>query len=142
MDNLISGQVAKKLELPLQDHPTPYLVTWIRYGDTVQIAQQCSVPLLIGKSYKGTVICDVTEMDATHILLGRPWQFDVDVVHKSCLNQYVIKVGDHKVALLALPSGDRQETREKPNLLVQLRGEFEKELEGWALVVKEIPDCV
>jgi len=27
-------------------------------------------------SYKDEVLCDVVPMEVTHVLLGRPWQFD------------------------------------------------------------------
>jgi hypothetical protein len=28
------------------------------------------------RKYKDEVLCDVVHMHATHLLLGRPWQFD------------------------------------------------------------------
>lgn len=49
--------------------------------------------------YKEEVLCDVVNMDVTHVLLGRPLQYDVDASHKGRSNKYIIKVDDMKVAL-------------------------------------------
>lgn len=35
------------------------------------------MPISIGKFYQDEVECDVVDMDASHILLGRSWQHDV-----------------------------------------------------------------
>ena len=44
--------------------------------------QQCNLPLSLVKHYLSNVLSDVVDMDASHVLLGRPWQFDVDTTHK------------------------------------------------------------
>lgn len=49
--------------------------------------------------YKDEVTCDVALMSASHVLLGRPWQFDRDVVHDGRGNTYSISK-DGKCALL------------------------------------------
>ena len=38
------------------------------------------VKLSIGK-YEDSVLCDVVPMEACHVLLGRPWQFDKKTMH-------------------------------------------------------------
>ena len=43
----------------------------------------------IGKCYVDEVVCDVVEMDACHLILGRPWQYHVDATHKCKDNVYV-----------------------------------------------------
>lgn len=40
---------------------------------------------LLGNIIKDEVLCDVVEMDAHHVLLGRPWQFDIDAIEKASL---------------------------------------------------------
>ncbi|XP_074314303.1 uncharacterized protein LOC141649516 [Silene latifolia] len=40
--------------------------------------------------YKDEVLCDVIPMDACHLLLGRPWQFDKDVTHHGRSNEYTL----------------------------------------------------
>ncbi|XP_074289016.1 uncharacterized protein LOC141614159 [Silene latifolia] len=39
-------------------------------------------------SYVDVILCAVVPMDACHVLLGRPWQFDRNVVHHSRSNEY------------------------------------------------------
>ncbi|GJW43295.1 hypothetical protein Tco_0072094 [Tanacetum coccineum] len=43
------------------------------------------VPLAIGKHYNELVTCDVVDMESYHILLGRPWQHDMDATHQGAL---------------------------------------------------------
>ena len=38
--------------------------------------------------YTDTVICDVLPMDACHLLLGRPWQYDHHATHEGRSNTY------------------------------------------------------
>ena len=38
--------------------------------------------------YTDTVICDVLPMDACHLLLGRPWQYDRHATHEGRSNTY------------------------------------------------------
>lgn len=59
----------------MDKHPNPYKLGWIRNGEVAKVINTCVVPLAIRKSYAYMVLCDMVEMDATHIILGRPWQF-------------------------------------------------------------------
>ena len=43
------------------------------------LTHQVLVSFQIGK-YEDEVLCDVVPMEATYILLGRPWQFDRRVI--------------------------------------------------------------
>ena len=44
----------------------------------------------VGK-YKDEVLCDVVPMHATHLLLGRPWQFDRKAKHDGFKNGYSLE---------------------------------------------------
>ncbi|GKB91371.1 retrotransposon protein, putative, ty3-gypsy subclass, partial [Tanacetum coccineum] len=48
----------------------------------IEVTEICKVPLAIGKHYNELVTCDVVDMEACHILLGRPWKHDVDTTHQ------------------------------------------------------------
>ena len=37
------------------------------------VTQQCRVTFFMGKCYVDEVVCDVVEMDACQLILGRPW---------------------------------------------------------------------
>jgi hypothetical protein len=34
------------------------------------------------------VECDVVPMDVCHLLLGRPWEYDLNATHEGCFNHY------------------------------------------------------
>lgn len=84
-----------------------------------QISNVCCVTFSIGKYYQDEALCDVIEMDACHILLRRPWKFDVDATYKGRDNLYYFWWRDRKIVLM--PPEDKatssQRVEEKNNLL-------------------------
>lgn len=101
------------------------------------------MPLSIGRRYKDEIVCDVVNMDATHVLLGRPWQYDVHANHKGRTNHYVIQVESMGISFLPHPA-ERSKQTEKPNLMVHSQKEFKHVLsvnsEGLVIVVKEVTE--
>jgi len=83
-ENLVSKVMVEKLNLNFEKHPMPYHVTWIKKGNEVIIDKRCLICFSIRNTYEDEVWCDVIPMDACHILLGRPWQFDRRVLHDRC----------------------------------------------------------
>ena len=59
------------------------------------------MPFSIGK-YKDEVLCDVVPMEATHILLGRSWQYDRKTLHDGLTNKISFTFHRHKVTLKSL----------------------------------------
>lgn len=47
-------------------------------------------------------------MDACHILLGRPWQFDVDVTHKGRDKSYMFQWNGKRIIVAPLGSKQRE----------------------------------
>ncbi|XP_039120519.1 uncharacterized protein LOC120256922 [Dioscorea cayenensis subsp. rotundata] len=84
-ENLISREMVNQLKLKLRKHPHPYKIGWIKSMGEIKVTEQCEIEFSIGK-YKDKVVCDVVDMDACQIMLGRPWQFDVDAHHKGRAN--------------------------------------------------------
>ncbi|GJX89806.1 gag-pol polyprotein [Tanacetum coccineum] len=64
----------------------------------------------IGKSYQDQVLCEVIPMDACHILLGRPWKYDRQVMHDGHQNTYFFIVDKKKIILDLLPPALPQKT--------------------------------
>ncbi|GJT27379.1 transposon ty3-I gag-pol polyprotein [Tanacetum coccineum] len=81
-ENLVSKALVKAFKLPIEPHYSPYQIRWIKKGPTLKVTEICKVPLAIGKHYNELVTCDVVDIEACHVLLGRPWQHDMDVTHQ------------------------------------------------------------
>ena len=62
------------------------------------MCEQCQVKFHIG-SYQDEVKCDIIEMVACHVLLGRPLQFDKEVVHEGKRNVYSFQMNGKKHSL-------------------------------------------
>ena len=54
------------------------------------VSEQCKVEIQIS-SYKDEILCDVISMDVCHILLGRPWKYDINVIHDGIKNAYTLE---------------------------------------------------
>jgi hypothetical protein len=88
-DNLVSIEMVEKLELETTNHPSPYKVSWLQKGHQVSVTKQCLVDFKMGE-YRDKVLCDVIPMDVCHVLLGRPWKYDRNVVHDRRMNTYTL----------------------------------------------------
>lgn len=86
-ENMVSKKMIDKLNLKCERHPRPYKISWFKKGGEVPINERCLIKFSIGK-YSDEVWCDVLPMDACHILLGRPWQYDRSVQHDGRNNTY------------------------------------------------------
>lgn len=90
--------------------------------------------------YKDILLCDVLPMDACHIFLGRPWQFDREVVYDCRANVITFKKGGKTFKIKSLLEGE--ETQSKVLSVLFCSGkEFAKDLrdeecQGYAVVLK------
>ncbi|PKI72271.1 hypothetical protein CRG98_007345 [Punica granatum] len=92
-ENIIGRAMVEKLELPVEKHPNPYSISWIKSVGDIRVTERCKVPFSIGK-YQDEVYCDVVDMEACHLLFGRPWQYDTDAQHHGKENVYqLVKEG-------------------------------------------------
>jgi hypothetical protein len=89
-NNLVSTKMVEKLELETTDHPSPYKVSWLQKGHQVSVTKQCLVDIKIG-GYNDKILCDVIPMDVCHLLLGRPWKYDRNIVHDGKMNTYTLE---------------------------------------------------
>lgn len=85
---MVSKKLVQHLKLKVVTHPSPYKVGWIKRGGQVLVYETCTVPLSIGNHYRDQIICDVLDMDACRILLGRPWQYDSHTIYRGSVNIY------------------------------------------------------
>ncbi|XP_071923187.1 uncharacterized protein [Coffea arabica] len=73
--NVASLLMVESLGLTTTRHPHPYRLQWLSEDGEVRVFKQARIPFSIG-TYTDEIVCDVVPMHATHIILGRPWQFD------------------------------------------------------------------
>ena len=60
---------------------------WMNQSGTLKITHRARVKFSMG-NYVDSVDCNVVPMNACHLLLGRPWQFDLDATHGGHSNTY------------------------------------------------------
>jgi hypothetical protein len=106
--NVASTTLVEKLGLTTLPHPRPYSLRWLNENGEIRVTKQVCIPFSI-KTYHDEVLCDVAPMSASHLLLGRPWQFDKDVTYNGRKNTYSFMLNGKKVNLLTLSS---QQVRE------------------------------
>ena len=78
--NVCNNNLVSKLYLCTVKHVKPYRLQWLNDSGEVKVNKQVVVPFLIRK-YVDEVLCDVVPIQASHILLGRPWQYDKKAIH-------------------------------------------------------------
>jgi hypothetical protein len=127
IDNIVSTEMVEKLELETTDHPSPYKVSWLQKGHQVSVTKQCLVDFKIG-GYNDKVLCDVIPMDVCHLLLGRPWQYDRNVVHDGRMNTYTLGKDGRTHRLLSIK--EKEMKPEVSNTILLMSGkELLKEMD-------------
>ena len=113
--NVASARMVSKLGMETKPHSLPYKLQWLSDGE-VAVSKQVEVNFSVGK-YDDTVLCDVVPMEACHLLLGRPWQYDEKVMHDGYTNKFSFVHKERKTVLASLTprevSEDNLKMREK-----------------------------
>ena len=91
--------------------------------------------------YKDKILCDVIPMDVCHILLGRPWQYDRNVVHDGRMNTYTLEKDG--ITHRLLPIKDKEVKTEVSNTILLMSGkelftEMEKKEDPQFFVVRKL----
>ena len=100
--NCVSHQLVQDLNTNTSNHPNPYKLQWLDSKAEGFVRKQCLVSFSIG-SYNDEMLCDVVNMNACHILLGRPWKHDRHSLHEGFTNIYTIKHEGKLKDLIPLP---------------------------------------
>jgi hypothetical protein len=99
--NVASTIMGEKLGLPMVKHPRPYKLQWQNDSGEIRVNKQVLVALRIGK-YEDEVLCDIVPMQAGHLLLGCPWQFDRHVKYDGFTNKYSFVLNQQSTTLVPL----------------------------------------
>lgn len=100
--NCVSRESVKDLTPTTTPHPHPYKLRWLNDQIGNLVMKQCLVSFSI-RSYQDQVLCDVLDMDACHVQLGRRWQHDRRTKHDGFPNVYTLLDEGKKKILLPLP---------------------------------------
>jgi hypothetical protein len=91
-------------------------------------------------NYNDKILCDVIPMDVCHLLLGRPWKYDRNVVHDGRMNTYTLKKDGRTHRLL--PIKDKEVKPEVSSTILLMSGkelltEMEKKEDPQFFVVRK-----
>ena len=100
------------------------------------------------RKYKDEVYCDIVDMDAYHLLFGRPWQFDVGAQYSGKENIYRLEKNNKRYTLLPLTVMSRPKNSESAGqsilTIVNSEGGVKEVMkvtpEVHALVMKNVAD--
>ncbi|CAO2827817.1 unnamed protein product [Amaranthus hypochondriacus] len=142
--NCVSKDLVQSLNLETKPHPHPYKLKWLNSKTSGHVKMRCLVQFAIG-TYKDKVFCDVLDMTACHVLLGRPWQHDRKTSHDGYTNVYTLRHEGKLKALMPLPPHKTlPPPQNKPCTSLMSRKVTERELrrEGQAFLLfsKEITE--
>jgi hypothetical protein len=70
--------------------------------------------------YNDKILCDVIPMDVCHLLLGRPWQYERNVIHDGRMNTYTLEKNGR--AHMLLPIKDKEVKPEVRNIVLLMSG--------------------
>lgn len=133
--NVISEEAVRKLALKPEAHPHPYRLLWMQTESEVYVSKRALVSLSISACYKDGLYCDIATMDVSHVILGRPWQYDPEVIHNGKMNNHSFLFQERKITLLPSPDIDNTinatapTSLSKQNLMIISKSQFEQELQ-------------
>ena len=96
----------------------------------------------IGKIYQTSITCDIIAMNACHIILGQPWQFDNRTVYDRYKNTYEISWEGKKITFLPTTFSFSTKSKSQNNTMINESRLFYSHLltnqMGWHLLNKGI----
>ena len=98
---MASSRLVSKMNLETKPHPRPYKLQWLSEDGEMIVNREVKVDFSIGK-YEDSILCDAVPMEAYHLLLGRPWQYDGRVMHDGFTNKFTFVYDDCKTILAPL----------------------------------------
>ncbi|GJV45608.1 putative reverse transcriptase domain-containing protein [Tanacetum coccineum] len=140
-ENVVLETMVKKLSLKIEKHPQPYKLSWLQEGKSMPGDQRCLLNFSIRDKYMDEVWCDVVLMDACHLSLGRPWQFDRQTIHDGSKNTYSFNKDGGKIVLGPLKFNVTPQNAEMEGNYFVSKSEFSEAFKNtevaYALLIKE-----
>ncbi|XP_074288669.1 uncharacterized protein LOC141613823 [Silene latifolia] len=139
--NVVARDLVDELKLQTKDRVKPYKLHWLNGENGIQVKKQALVSLSLGP-YTDEVWCDIIPMNACHILLGRPWQFDRKVEHDGRANVYSVMKGNVRYNLKPMSPNKIKESKTKKGSMFMEAREVEEALargeRTYVLMVREL----
>jgi hypothetical protein len=70
--------------------------------------------------YNDKILCDVIPMDVCHLLLGKPWKYDRNVIRDGRINTYTLKKNGRTHTFLLIK--DKEVKKEVSNIVLLMSG--------------------
>ncbi|XP_059292551.1 uncharacterized protein LOC132046018 [Lycium ferocissimum] len=121
--NAVSQFLVESMKFPTRKHTNPYKLQWFNECGEMRVNKPAIIKFSIGK-YQDEILCNVVPMQACHLLLGRPWQFDVDAQHSGRTNEYSFVVKGKKYILNPLTP---YQVSEDYQVMRELREKYQRE---------------
>ncbi|XP_028075034.1 uncharacterized protein LOC114277341 [Camellia sinensis] len=141
-ENVVSQEVVDKLNLPVEEHSHPYSLSWFKKGNEIKVTKRCLVSFSIRQKYFDEAWCDILPMDACHILLGRPWQYDRQSLYDGKRNTYTVVKNDIRFTLLPMKEKvtSKDVSKSSPSATTLLASkEFVEESRDFGIVLVLVP---
>ena len=103
--NVASEELVNKLGLEVYKHPKPYVLQWLNEEGEMKVSRQMKVLLTVGR-YQDEI---TLPLEASNILLGRPWKYDKRAVHDGFTNRHIFTHREKKITLVPLTPQEVQQ---------------------------------
>jgi hypothetical protein len=87
--------------LPTTSHPQPYTIRWLHQGRDLRVSQQRHLPYNI-KPFTDEVLCDISPLDVSEALLGKPYLWKRHAVYESRPPAVIITLGNKLYRILEI----------------------------------------
>jgi hypothetical protein len=98
-ENVVSVGGNRELWLEIGKHLKLYKLNRLNQDNKVIMEKYYLVSFSIDKRYFNSVRYDVVSMDARHLSLGKPWQYNMNAVHDRQHNMYTLSIKGKHIAL-------------------------------------------
>jgi hypothetical protein len=73
-------------------HPQPYTIRWLIQGRDICVNQQCLLSYGI-KPFKDEVVCDVSPLEVSGVILGKPYMWKLHAIYESQPHNVIVTLG-------------------------------------------------
>nr|GEV27842.1 hypothetical protein [Tanacetum cinerariifolium] len=125
-ENFITRDIVHQLNLPTETHPLPYNL------GKFKVTECCCISFFIGK-YNDKMF-DVIDTISCHVILGKPWVYDLNAIYNIEDNTYKFKHNGGRFILVLLMECNHVSEPNGKNSFIMRYQDFEEEREDKFLV--------